>query len=81
MSPNFQPEPPLVLLEAIPSCPITSYLWEEADPQLPTPSFQVVVESHKVSPEPPLLQLDQDLHQTLLLLHGICIYDSMHSAG
>jgi len=49
MSPNFQPEAPLVQLEAIPSCPITSYLWEEAEPQLPTPSFQVVVESNKLS--------------------------------
>ena len=26
MSPHFQPEPPLVQLEAIPSSPITSYL-------------------------------------------------------
>jgi len=29
---------------------------EEADPQLTTPSLQVVIESNKVSPEPPLLQ-------------------------
>ena len=32
MSPNFQPKPPLAQLEGIPSSPITSYLWEEADP-------------------------------------------------
>ena len=32
---------------------------EEADPQLPTTSFQVVVDSNKVSPEIPLLQTKQ----------------------
>jgi len=53
MSPHFQPEPPLAQLEAIPSGAITSYLREDVDPQLPTPSFQVVVESNKVSPESP----------------------------
>ena len=29
----IQPDPPLVQLEAITSCPITSYVGEEADPQ------------------------------------------------
>ena len=46
-------------LEAIPSSPITSYTREEADPQLTTTSLQVVIESNKVSPEPPLLQTEQ----------------------
>lgn len=36
MSPNLQPEPPLVQIEAIPSSFITRYLQEEADPQLST---------------------------------------------
>ena len=57
--PNIQPEPPLEHLEAIPSCPMTIYTREEADPQLTTTSLQVVIESNKVSPEPPLLQTEQ----------------------
>ena len=54
--PNIQPEPSLAQLEAIPSSPITSYTREEADPQLTTTFLQVVIESNKVSPDPPLLQ-------------------------
>lgn len=50
MSLNFQPEPPLVQVEDIPSCPIGGYLQEEADSQLPTTFFQVVGESNKVVP-------------------------------
>jgi len=46
-------------LEAISSHPITSYLGEETDPHFTTTSFQVVVESDKVSPQPPLLQTKQ----------------------
>ncbi|KAK4829527.1 hypothetical protein QYF61_005166, partial [Mycteria americana] len=57
--PNIQSKPPLVQLEAISSCPITCYLGEETDPHLSTTSFQAVVESHKVSPLPPLLQAKQ----------------------
>ena len=53
--PNVQSEPSLAQLEAIPSSPITSHTREEADPQLTTTSLQVVLESNKVSPEPPLL--------------------------
>ena len=53
--PNIQPEPSLEQLEAIPSSPITSHTREEADLQLTTTSLQVVIESNKVSPEPPLL--------------------------
>ena len=51
--PNVQPESPLAQLEAIPSSPIASYMREEADPYLITASLQAVVESNKVSPEPP----------------------------
>ena len=43
-------------LEAIPSGLIASYMGEETEPHLTTASFQVLVESYKVSPEPPLLQ-------------------------
>ena len=53
--PNVQPEPSLAQLEAIPSSPITSHMREEADHLLTTTSLQVVIESNKVSPEPPLL--------------------------
>ncbi|KAK4826164.1 LOW QUALITY PROTEIN: hypothetical protein QYF61_005737 [Mycteria americana] len=57
--PNIQSKPPLVQLEAISSCPIACYLGEETDPHLSTTSFQVVVESNKVPPEPPFLQAKQ----------------------
>ncbi|KAK4817737.1 hypothetical protein QYF61_026537 [Mycteria americana] len=77
--PNIQSKPPLVQLEATSSCPITCYLGEETDPHLSTTSFQVVVESDKVSPQPPLLQAKQpQLPQPLLIrlllqtLHQLC---------
>ena len=54
--PNVQPESPLVQLEAIPSSPTASDMAEEANPQLTTTSLQVVIESDKASPEPPLLK-------------------------
>ena len=46
-------------LEAIVSHLITSYLGEQTNTCLTTTSFQVVVESDKVSPQPPLLQAKQ----------------------
>ncbi|KAK4825008.1 hypothetical protein QYF61_022954 [Mycteria americana] len=61
-------KPPLAQLEAISSCPITCYLGEETDPHLSTTSFQAVVESDKVSPQPPFLQAKQSqLPQPLLI--------------
>jgi len=55
-------------LEAIASHPITSYLGEETNTSLTTASFQVVVESKKVSPQPPSLQTKQpQLPQPLLV--------------
>ncbi|KAK4812352.1 hypothetical protein QYF61_017129 [Mycteria americana] len=57
--PNIQSKPPLVQLEAISSRPITCYLGEETDPHLSTASFQAVVESDEVSPQPPFLQAEQ----------------------
>ncbi|KAK4823556.1 LOW QUALITY PROTEIN: hypothetical protein QYF61_003300 [Mycteria americana] len=66
--PNIQSKPPLAQLEAISSCPITCYLGEETDPHLSTTSFQGVVESDKVSPQPPFLQAKQpQLPQPLLI--------------
>ena len=71
--PNIHAEPPLMQLEAIASRPITSYLGEETNTHLTTTSFQVVGESNKVSPQPPLLlqtkqaQLSQSLLVRLVL--------------
>ncbi|KAK4821436.1 hypothetical protein QYF61_020019 [Mycteria americana] len=66
--PHIQSKPPLAQLEAISSCPITCYLGEETDPHLSTTSFQVVVESDEVSPQPPFLQAKQSqLPQPLLI--------------
>ncbi|KAK4814935.1 hypothetical protein QYF61_006290 [Mycteria americana] len=56
---NLQSKPPLVQLEAISSCPMACYLGEETDPRLATTSFQAVVESDEVSPQPPFLQAEQ----------------------
>ncbi|KAK4830186.1 LOW QUALITY PROTEIN: hypothetical protein QYF61_009213 [Mycteria americana] len=66
--PNIQSKPPLVQLEAISSRPITCYLGEETDPHLATTSFQVVVESDKVSPQPLLLQAKQPQYPQPLLI-------------
>ena len=66
--PNIQSKPPLIQLEAISSRPIASYLEEETNTCLTTTSFQVVVESDKVSPEPLFLQTKHpQLPQPLLL--------------
>ena len=57
--PNIQSKPPLMQLEAISCHPITSYLGKETNNHLTTTTFQVVVESDKVSLQPPLLQTEQ----------------------
>jgi len=66
--PNTQCEPPLMQLEAISSCPVTTYLGEETNTHLVTTSFQVAVESDNVSPQPPLLQTKQPQFLQLLLI-------------
>jgi len=66
--PNIQSKPPLMQYEAISSHPIISYLREETNTCLTTTSFQVVVESNKVSPQPPLLQTKQPQLPQMLLL-------------
>ncbi|KAK4823855.1 LOW QUALITY PROTEIN: hypothetical protein QYF61_007503 [Mycteria americana] len=65
---NIQSKPPLVQLEAISSCPIACYLAAETDPHLSTTSFQAVVESDKVSPQPPILQTKQPQFPQPLLI-------------
>jgi len=52
-------------LETIPSSLIASYV-EEVDSHLTTTSLQVVVESNKVSSEPPLMQTKQSQIPQLL---------------
>ncbi|KAK4828564.1 hypothetical protein QYF61_027533 [Mycteria americana] len=66
--PNTQSEPPLAQLEAISSCPMACYLAEETDPHLTITSFQVVVESNKVSLEPCFLQAKQPQFPQPLLI-------------
>ncbi|KAK4826133.1 hypothetical protein QYF61_005285 [Mycteria americana] len=59
--PNIQSKPPLAQLEAISSCPITSYLGEETDTHLSTTSFQA---KQSQLPQPLLRRLLlQTLHQ------------------
>lgn len=55
MFPNTQSEPLMVQIKAIASHAITIYTEEEANTHLTTASFQAVLESNNVSPEP-LLQ-------------------------
>ena len=62
---------PLKQLEAIASHPIASYLGEETNTCLTTTSFQVVVESNKVFPQPSLLQAKQSQFPQLLLIKPI----------
>ncbi|RMC00653.1 hypothetical protein DUI87_23270 [Hirundo rustica rustica] len=50
---NVQPKLALAQLEMMFSCPVTGCLGEEANSHLATTSFQVVVESGKVSSKPP----------------------------
>jgi len=57
-------------LEAISSCPIACYPGEDTNTCPTTMSFQLVVESNKVSPQPPLLQTKQpQLFPEPLALH------------
>ncbi|KAJ7424515.1 hypothetical protein WISP_28382 [Willisornis vidua] len=56
---NVQTKPPLAELEPVSSCSTAGCLREETNPHPATTSFQVVVESDDISPEPPLLQAKQ----------------------
>ena len=46
-------------LEAIPYSPVASYVGEEAGFHLSTTSYWAVAESGKLSPEPPIVQIEQ----------------------
>jgi len=67
--PNIQSKRPLMQLEAISSHPIAGYLGEETNTCLSTAAFQAVVESEKVSPQPPLLQTEQPQLPQVLIVH------------
>ena len=69
--PNVQSKPPLTQPEAIASHLIASYLGEETNTCLTTASFQVVVESDKVYPQPPLLQTKEPQFPQLLLIRVV----------
>jgi len=66
--PNIQSKPPLTQIEGIAFHPIASYLGEEINTCLTTLSFQVVVESNNVPPQPPLLQSKQSQIPQLFLI-------------
>ena len=76
--PNIQSKPPLMQLQAISSRPIASYLGEETNTCLTTPSFQAVVETNKVSPQPPLLQTKQPRLPQRLLVRLVLAQDRVY---
>jgi len=57
--PRIRSKPPPAQPEAVSSHPIASYLGEDTNAHLTTTSFEVVVESNKVSPPPPFLEAEQ----------------------
>lgn len=69
---NIQSKSCLAQFEDILSGPITCCLGEETDLQLTTTSFQVQVESDKVSREPPFLQAK--LTSDSLSMTFLCTY-------
>ncbi|TRZ08524.1 hypothetical protein HGM15179_018581 [Zosterops borbonicus] len=73
--PNVQPKPPLAQLKTVSSCPVACCLGEESNPHLAT-TFQVVVESDMVSPEPPFLQAKQLQLPQLLLIE--LVFQALH---
>lgn len=63
---DVQFEPPLAQLVAISSGPLTGCLGEEVDLHLSATSFQIILESGKVTPQPPF---SQTKHLQLLQPH------------
>lgn len=73
--PIMQPKPSLVQLKATSFWLLTCYLGEEPKPHFLTASFQVVVESNMVLPEPFFLQTEQlQFPPTLLIRHFTNIF-------
>ena len=64
---GIQSKPPMIYLEAISFCPIASCLGEENNTHLLTKSFHVILESDKVSPEPPFPRVKPQFPQPLLV--------------
>ena len=64
-------------LKAVISHPSNCYLGEKADTHVNTTSFDGVVESDKVSPEPPLLQTEQSKFPQSFLLR--LVLQTLHS--
>jgi len=60
-----------VQLKAISSCPIACYLREKTDTNLTITSFQIAVESNKVSLEPPFLQAKLPQFPQMLLIRVV----------
>ncbi|KAM9656645.1 uncharacterized protein ACIBXB_008917 isoform 1-T1 [Morphnus guianensis] len=76
---KIQSKPLFLQLEAISSCPISRHLTEETSNHLTTTSFQVVVESDKVSPQPPFLQTKQPQFPQPLLIR--LVLQAPHQLG
>jgi len=74
--PDIQPKPLLAQLEAISPRPVTWHQWEETKPALALSTFQILEESNKVSPQPPLPQTKQP--QFLQSLLGGHILQALH---
>jgi len=76
--PDIQSKPPLAPLEAISPHPVTCHQWEETNPIHPVITFQVLEESNKVSPQPPLPQTKQpQFLQSLLIGHTLQAFTSL----
>ncbi|NXR95271.1 PA24B phospholipase, partial [Hypocryptadius cinnamomeus] len=77
--PNIQFKPLWAQLKPISSCLITCYLEEETNPHLSTTSFQEVVKSDKVFPEPSFLQATQCQLLQLLLKNNHKLSDEQEA--
>lgn len=66
--PDVQHEHTLVQFEVMPSCSVTVCLGKEAHPHLVTHSLLAVVESDKVTQEPPFPQTKWFPHLLLILI-------------
>jgi len=69
--PNILSKPLLVQLEAVSSCPTACYMGEGTYTHLTTTSFQLVVESNKISSQPPLFHTKQPEFPQLLLIRHV----------
>ena len=68
---DIQPKLTLAQLEAISPRPVTCHQQEETNPALAVSTFQILEESSKVSPQPPLPQTKQP--QFFIILFGTSV--------